>query len=115
MLGQNRVKVRIATKSHLGFSQLFFDEFAITRSAIAEYNRPLALGSPVNTIGSPSLWLAISGRCSVRENGDLRVARWMAAYPAASIRPTTAEVLPTPTSPASTSTRSRSTRSHRRR
>ncbi len=81
VLGQNRVKVRVATKSHLGFSQLFFDEFAITRSAIAEYNRPIALGSPVNTIGSPSLWLAVSGKCSVRENGDLRMAEWMNAYP----------------------------------
>ncbi len=81
MLGQNRVKVRVATKSKLGFSQLFFDDFAITRSSIAEYNRPLALGSPVNTLGTPSLWLAVSGECSVRENGDLRVAQWMAAYP----------------------------------
>lgn len=81
VLGQDRVKVRVATKSHLGFSQLFFDEFAITRSAIAEYNRPLALGSPQNTLGDSSLWLAVSGECSVRENGDLRSAAWMAAYP----------------------------------
>ena len=81
VLGQNRVKVRVATSSHLGFSQLFFDEFAITRSAIAEYNRPIALGSPQNTLGDNALWLAVSGECSVRENGDLRSAKWMAAYP----------------------------------
>ncbi len=95
-LGRDRIKVRVATKSHLGFSQLFFDEFAITRSAIAEYNGPLALGSPLNTIGEPSLWLAVSGDCSIRENGDLRSARWTGGYPGGFYPPSPCTGTPNP-------------------
>lgn len=87
--GPNELRVKIGTASRQYFSQLFVSEFAITRSAVAEYIPPVALGSPKNSLGTGDLasiaspdgyWLAASGFCSVTENGDLRLARYRAAY-----------------------------------
>ncbi len=82
------LKVTVSTVSELSFSGAFINEFAITRSAVAEYAPPVALGSPNNGLGAEGLWLAISGECSVRENGDLRSARWLAGYPGGAYPPT---------------------------
>lgn len=81
------MKVNVSTASELSFSGAFINEFTITRSGVAEYARPVALGSPNNELGSPGLWLAISGDCSVRENGDLKAARWLAGYPGGAYPP----------------------------
>ena len=87
--GANELRVKVASASPQYFSQLFLDEFAITRSAVAEYVPPVALGSPNNSLGTGDLpgfsrpdgfWLAASGKCSVAENGDLRLSRWSASY-----------------------------------
>lgn len=86
-VGSGQLKVSVSTKSLLSFSNLFIDEFAVTRSAIAEYKPPVAMGSPQNQLGDPALWLAVSGRCSVRENGDLRLARHMNGYPGGAYPP----------------------------
>ncbi len=86
-LGRDRLKVQVSTKSELSFARMFLGDFSITRSAIAEYNPPIAMGSPENNLGDPSLWLAVSGRCSVRENGDLRMAQWVAGYPGGAYPP----------------------------
>lgn len=86
-LGSNSVKVGVSTKSEMAFTGLFIDEFSITRSAIGRYVPPTALGSPTNSLGEPGLWLAISGDCSVRENGDLNAARYLAGYPGGSYPP----------------------------
>lgn len=80
-IGQSELKVQIATKSELSFSRMFLSEFAITRAAVAEFNPPVAMGSPENQLGGPGqLMLAVSGACSVRENGDLRLAYYVAAF-----------------------------------
>ena len=88
ILGRSQIKVKIATESERYFSSMFMDAFAITRSSVAEYVPPVALGSPRNALGTGNLpvtdpdgiWLAISGRCSVAENGDLRNARFEGSY-----------------------------------
>jgi hypothetical protein len=95
-LGQFELRVKVASASAQFFSHFFLDEFAITRSAVAEYVPPVPLGSPRNTLGTGNLsgfaapdglWLAISGRCSVSENGDLRGARFSGSYPGGSPPP----------------------------
>ncbi len=86
-LGRDRLKVQVSTKSELSFARMFLGEFSVTRSAIAEYNPPIAMGSPENSLGESSLWLAVSGRCSVRENGDLRMAQYVAGYPGGTYPP----------------------------
>jgi hypothetical protein len=84
VLSDSELKVTVSTKSTLSLSNLFIDEFVIT---LAEYNPPVALGSPQNQLGSPGLWLAVSGRCSLRENGDLRSAEFLAGYPGGAYPP----------------------------
>jgi hypothetical protein len=95
-LGQYELRVKVASASAQFFSHLFLDEFAITRAAVAEYVPPVPLGSPRNTLGTGNLagfvqpdgfWLAASGRCSVAENGDLRLAQFAASYPGGSPPP----------------------------
>ncbi len=86
-LSTGSLRVSVATKSDLSFSRILMSEFAITRASVAEYNPPVAVGSPANQLGDPTVWLAVSGYCSVRENGDLRSARWMAAYPGGAYPP----------------------------
>ncbi len=84
---KNRLRVSISTKSTLSFSGMFLDEFSVTRASEAEYNPPIPLGSPENQLGNAALWLAVSGRCSLRENGDLRSAQWLAGYPGGAYPP----------------------------
>lgn len=64
------------------FSKVVIDRQKIGRSATAEYVLPVPLGSPKNTFGTGDLlsgsdrenfWAAVSGWCSGRENGDLRL------------------------------------------
>ena len=81
VVGPSQLRVDIATRSHLSFSAIFLSEFSITRAAVAEFNPPVELGSPENQLGDAALWLAVSGPCSVRENGDLRSAHYVAGYP----------------------------------
>ncbi len=83
----NSVRVSVSTKSELSFTSMFIDEFAVTRSSIATYVPPTAMGSPTNSLGRDGLWLAISGDCSVRENGDLLASRGVAGYPGGNYPP----------------------------
>ncbi|MBV8690291.1 MAG: hypothetical protein JOY57_01425 [Actinobacteria bacterium] len=66
------------------FSKIVLNRQSITRSSIAKYDLGIPMGSPKNVIGSgnllsspntENLWLAVSGYCSGRENGDVRLAR----------------------------------------
>lgn len=96
-LSTGSLRVSVSNKSELSFSRILLNEFAITRAAVAEYNPPVAVGSPSNQLGDPSVWLAVSGKCSVRENGDPRSARWIAAYPGGSYPPKACTGNPNPT------------------
>lgn len=87
--GGNSLRVTVATKSELSFAEMFISDFAITRSSVGTYIPPTAIGSPTNSLGEDGLWLAISGACSVRENGDLLAAQSVAGYPGASYPPST--------------------------
>lgn len=87
--GAHELRVKVATLGRQYFSHLFVDDFSITRSATSEYVPAVALGSPKNSLGTGNLggfrppdgfWLAASGRCSVAENGDLRLAAFSASY-----------------------------------
>jgi len=50
--GSNRLVVEIVdTDAELYFSSLFLDDLAIGRQAQAEFNKPVAMGSPDNTLG----------------------------------------------------------------
>ncbi len=69
------------------FAKVFgLDSITETRSSIAKFDQPIPLGSPENSLGTGDLpsgtaagatsespanyWLAISGYCTARENGD---------------------------------------------
>lgn len=50
--GSNRLLVEIVdTDADLYFSSLFIDNVTISRQAVAEFNKPVAMGSPDNTLG----------------------------------------------------------------
>ncbi len=61
------------------FTSLFTNTVTIKRSAVAEYIKPVPMGSPRNYLGTNQLlsgqarenfWLAVQGYCSRREHGD---------------------------------------------
>ncbi len=69
--------------ANLFFSSVILDEVDIQRQAVAEYILPVAMGSPRNFLGTgndpggaipggmhENFWLAISGPCASRENGE---------------------------------------------
>lgn len=71
-------------------SDAFQSGVTITRSATAEYEQPIPMGSPMNYFGTGNLnngfppaenvWAAVSGWCSAKENGDIRLAGFDNAY-----------------------------------
>jgi Flp pilus assembly protein TadG len=79
----HQLKVTITdTAAQQYFSKIVQKSQQIGRSAIAAYDLGIPMGSPKNIIGSGNLlgspdtennWLAVSGYCSGRENGDLRL------------------------------------------
>jgi hypothetical protein len=73
------------------FSQAFRGDVTITRKATAERLHPIPMGSPNNYLGTNQLisvperenfWLAVSGKCASKEQGDRRMpvsdANWTA-------------------------------------
>lgn len=80
--GPRRLRVKITnTSASSYFWKIFAPPITLTRQAVAEYVLPVPLGSPTNTLGTGNLlgspenfWLAASGWCASRENGDLRLA-----------------------------------------
>jgi hypothetical protein len=79
---QLRVDIRDSDVSQF-FTTVFSDDVQVERGATAEYILPVAMGSPRNYLGTGSdpgdviatsrhenFWLAISGPCASRENGD---------------------------------------------
>lgn len=82
--GQQQFTVNLKDNdADMYFSGVVVDEVAIERQATAEYVLPLAMGSPRNFLGTGSdpadvlpgglhenFWLAISGPCASRENGE---------------------------------------------
>ena len=72
-------------KSH--FIRPFLDHIRMARTGVAEYVLPVPMGSPKNHLGTGPLmgppkpedfWLAVSGYCTSREDGDLILSRYMA-------------------------------------
>lgn len=92
----NRFRVRLVDRDvDLFFTSVLMDSMEIRRQAISEYVLPLSMGSPRNFLGTgadpasmlPSsgvldenFWLAISGPCASREQGDLLSAQTDANY-----------------------------------
>lgn len=80
---QLRVTIRdTRVKSYL-YGALTNRGTELQRDATAQYVLPVPLGSPKNILGTGDLysgshrenfWLAVSGACASRENGDLRLA-----------------------------------------
>src|SRR5579871_2143760 len=72
------------------FTGPFVKNLTETRSAVAEYQLPIPLGSPQNEFGCASgsacgsaaanVWLAVSGYCAPREQGDLYSAFYDGNY-----------------------------------
>ena len=71
------------------FTGTFTSNVDITRSSTAEYVRPVPMGSPKNFLGTgdrltganrENYWLAISGGCSSKEQGDLVATKTDANY-----------------------------------
>lgn len=87
----HQLKVTITDKLAPQYlSKSFKGSVAITRSAVAQYEQPIPMGSPQNYFGTgnlnsgsvpkENLWAAVSGYCSAHENGDLRLAGFENAY-----------------------------------
>jgi Flp pilus assembly protein TadG len=88
--GNNRrLRVTITDNSaEQYFSTVVVNKEVISRRSTAEYVLPVPLGSPTNTLGTGNLlanaenmWLAVSGYCAAKENGDLRLSRFDGSYP----------------------------------
>src|SRR5690606_665016 len=87
-LGAQRLRVEIRDGDvPQFFTSVFSKDVSIQRGATAEYILPVAMGSPRNYLGTgddpgnviatsrhENFWLAISGPCASRENGDLLMA-----------------------------------------
>jgi Flp pilus assembly protein TadG len=79
------------------FSDPFTDNVTISRSSTAEYVKPVPMGSPKNFLGTgdtmsgsnqENFWLAMSGGCSSKEQGDLIATRTDANFTSTSNPPT---------------------------
>jgi hypothetical protein len=78
--GNARLRVTISDNSaDQFFSGLFTNDVTVTRGAMAEYIKPVPMGSPRNFLGTNDMFsgatrenffLAIQGYCSRREHGD---------------------------------------------
>jgi Flp pilus assembly protein TadG len=84
------------SKADQFFSGVFTNNVDITRSSTAEYVRPVPMGSPKNFLGTgdrlsgssrENFWLAISGGCSSKEQGDLIATKTDANYSSSSNPP----------------------------
>ncbi len=80
------------------FTGTFTSNVDITRSSTAEYVRPVPMGSPKNFLGTgdrltganrENYWLAISGGCSSKEQGDLVATKTDANYSSGANPPAT--------------------------
>lgn len=88
--GRYQLKVSIRTPGKLYFGKAFRDHVDLGRSATAQYTLPVPLGSPSSAMGlntqtpggfeAQEYWLAISGYCKSREQGDLLSAGFQATY-----------------------------------
>src|SRR5690349_24073768 len=84
----NQVKVCIPAKALLFFSKILLSNETLTRCATAAFNISVPLGSPRNYLGTGNLgkgasgtayepenvWLAISGRCVDKTQGDRKAS-----------------------------------------
>lgn len=83
----NQLKVTVDTGIDTFFARVLgFDRLSITRDAVAEYDEPVAMGSPANTFGNqpdcsgtctntpgaqnPQLWFNLAGTGSRKTRGD---------------------------------------------
>jgi hypothetical protein len=86
----NRVQATITAPRQRYFSSIIYPASTLTRRATAEYNLPVPLGSPRNYLGTgwltngptntayerENIWLAISGYCTDKQQGDRKAARY---------------------------------------
>jgi hypothetical protein len=84
------------------FGKVVMDSISIGRSSTAEYVSNIPLGSPYNALGTGNLdtlnggvkyvdntvaagkqnfWLAVSGYCTAKEDGDLKLSRYDGTHP----------------------------------
>jgi Flp pilus assembly protein TadG len=89
-LSQSQIRVTIGGPANQYFSSLVYKGQRLNRAATAEYVLPVPLGSPRNAIGTGGLgtgasgtayeperlWMAISGYCTDRVQGDLIASRY---------------------------------------
>jgi Flp pilus assembly protein TadG len=83
-----RLKVDITRTIPTFFAKAIgFSTLTIHESATADYNPPVALGSPENSLGYQpyrGVWAAVNGYCSAREDGDLRLSKYRSNRPISS-------------------------------
>jgi hypothetical protein len=80
-----RLKVDVTKTFSTFFARAIgFDTLTVHESATADYDPPVALGSPENSFGYQpyrGVWGAINGYCASREDGDLRASRYHSNRP----------------------------------
>ncbi len=94
-IGGEQLRVTIDAPVSQYFTQLVMDSFDMSRAATAEYVLPVPLGSPTNTLGTGNLdpddpenfWLAVSGYCASKEQGDFLMPVSDATYSTSSNPP----------------------------
>jgi hypothetical protein len=73
ILAENRYQVTLESEIPTFFLTIFgMDSMTVGRDAVAEYVKPVKLGSPENQFGGPGqdFWAAINGQYTDREQGD---------------------------------------------
>lgn len=73
VLDDNAYEVSLTTSVDTFFLRVLgFDQIDVSRSAVAQYIKPVRLGSPSNTFGGPgdNFWAAINARYTETEQGD---------------------------------------------
>jgi hypothetical protein len=82
VLADNRYQVTLEAEIPTFFLPILgFDSMNATRTAVAEYIKPVKLGSPENQFGGPSqdFWASINGQYTDREQGDPYATRCIQA------------------------------------
>ena len=85
-LSPNEIRVNVKRTVNTWFARaLGIDTLTVSRSSTAEYDPPVALGSPANYFGNivgcatcdqPNIWASVSGRANRKADGNAIYAGW---------------------------------------
>jgi Flp pilus assembly protein TadG len=89
-LKTNEIRVQVKRKVETWFARAIgIDSVTVSRTSVAEYDPPVALGSPTSYFGNPvgctncgplpGIWASVDGRANKKVDGNAISAEWCAA------------------------------------